>query len=67
MNPREIIRNKLRRKSVQNTITPKINLDFSNTSRNSDPKKKHSSSPRLKIKLLNQNNNNFKKKKYQNI
>ena len=62
MNARGIIRNKLRRKTVQNTITPKIDLDFSNTPKISESKKKLSSSPRTKIKILNHNNNNFKKK-----
>ena len=62
MNTREIIKNKIRRKSVQNIFTPKIDLDFYNTSRILETKKKFSNSPRTISKILNQNKNNFTKK-----
>lgn len=57
MNTREIIKNKLRRKSVQYIYTPKIDLDFQNTSKISLSAKKLSNSPKTKSIY---SNNNFK-------
>ena len=60
MNTREIIKNKLRRKSVQNIFTPKIDLGLNSSPKIIEPKKKMSTSPTTKVKASNQNNNNFK-------
>ena len=57
MNTREIIKNKLRRKSVQYIYIPKIDLDFQNTSKISLSAKKLSNSPKTKSIY---SNNNFK-------